>query len=289
MSERMYSVDGLNVHVRGDCPPGGGRVDIPPTVFLHGFTGSSKSWEPIWERLRAASLGSAFYAPDVVGHGRTDAPQSVDRYTMTAAALDLARLLDLMAETRVDLVGYSMGGRLALHFAAAYPERVRRLVLEGATPGIENEHEREERTMRDTELAAWIETHGIAAFVERWEALPLFSTQQKLPANVREAQRIARLGNRPHGLANSLRGMGTGAQDSLWHRLDSIKAKTLLIAGEADEKFRAIAHKMRPRLPDSRVVIAPGAGHNVHLESPDFFADVVSAFLSDETTRKAVS
>ena len=293
LESTMHSVDGLSIHVLS--LPAGGRGTgtspaLPPVVFLHGFSGCAANWAPVWAALRAAGLCErSLLAPDIIGHGKSDSPAEPERYRMEQVVRDLAVLLDRFGAPAVDLVGYSMGGRLALHFAAAFPGRVRRLVLESATAGIDDPAQREERVRQDRELAAWIEANGVEAFVARWEALPLFASQKRLPPEVQWAQRRQRLANVPHGLANSLRGMGTGAQSSLWPALAGLGVETLLVAGEEDEKFCAIARKMHALLPRSRLFIVGGAGHNVHLEAPDRFARAVASFLehgAGETPRR---
>ena len=90
-----------------------------------------------------------------------------------------------------------------------------------------------------------------------------------------------RLRQRPQGLANSLRGMGAGAQPPLHDRLDRIAVPVLLVVGEEDAKFRGIAEELRRLLADARIAILPDAGHAAHLEAPAAFAACVSHFLDD--------
>ncbi len=173
-----------------------------------------------------------------------------------------------------------MGGRVALQLAAAAPERVAALVLEGASPGIDDAAERVARVTSDRALAEDIERDGIEAFVDRWERVPIFATQARLPDDVRARQRRQRVTNRTLGLANSLRGMGAGAQTSLWPQLDELTMPALLIAGEDDAKYSEMARAMASRMPVASVRILPGAGHAVHLERPDAFSDHVKEFLT---------
>lgn len=268
---RLVEVDGLALYV--EETPGTGE----PIVLLHGFTGSTGTWEGQREEL--ARLGPVI-AVDLVGHGRSGAPAAVDRYRMERCVADLLALFDRLGLRRVRLVGYSMGGRVALHVALAAPARVTALVLESASPGIADPAEREERRRQDEALADRIEREGIAAFVRYWESLPLFATQQRLPAAVRERLRAQRLANRPRGLANSLRGMGAGVQEPLWDRLPELDLPVLVVVGELDAKYRGIAQEMVSRLPRGRLAVVPGAGHAVHLERPDAFNRVVGAFLA---------
>lgn len=252
-----------------------------PLLCLHGFSGSAATWAP----FAGAWPGWRIVAVDLLGHGASDAPADPARYRMERAVEDLAALLDAVAIPRLAVLGYSMGGRVALHFALFEPERVEALILEGASPGIDNPAERAVRVSSDEELAAFIEREGIAAFVDRWEALPLFATQRRLPAEVLARQRAQRLANRPEGLANSLRGMGAGAQTPLTERLGEIRLPTLLIAGALDEKYRALAQRMAKSMPDAEAVIVPDAGHAVHLERPGDFARAVREFFDARALR----
>ena len=181
-------------------------------------------------------------------------------------------LLDRLAIDRAHMLGYSMGGRLALYLALRYPGRFRRLMLESASPGIADDAARLERRRQDDALADAIEATGIAWFVDYWQGLPLWRTQATLELAVRQAQRRQRLGNDATGLANSLRGMGAGAQPSLWHELPGLRLPTLLLVGELDHKFRAINQAMARLIPDVRLERIPDAGHNTHLERPAEFA-----------------
>lgn len=251
-----------------------------PLLLLHGFTGSATSWLP---QIQDLARTHRVLAVDLIGHGDSEAPPDPDRYSMKRCVEDLCRLLDTLDVERVDVLGYSMGGRVALQFAAAAaPERVRRLVLESASPGLESAEERAARIASDEALATSIERDGLEAFVDRWERQPLFASQAALPRDVWEWQRAQRLRNNPVGLANSLRGMGTGRQTSLWRRLTELRMPTLIITGELDTKYCEIGRQMAAAMPDARLVVVPDAGHTVHLEQPARFMQVVSAFLQSE-------
>lgn len=240
---------------------GGGR----PLLLLHGFTGSSQNWQPLLLELTAHYQ---VILVDVLGHGRTDSPLDENRYAIERVAADLIALLDECGYAEVGLWGYSLGGRLALFTAVTYPHRISHLILESASPGLATAEERQERVAQDRELADWIEANGIEAFVERWENLPLWASQQQLPPETRRQLHQQRLQNNPIGLANSLRGMGAGAQPSLWEQLPALAAPALLLVGELDTKFVVINREMAALLPDAHLEIVPGAGHTVHLERP---------------------
>ncbi len=254
-----------------------GPANAAPLVLLHGFTGSMANWRDVAAKLADSRR---VLTVDLLGHGQTDAPADPARYTMPIAARDLVELLDVLLGEPVALLGYSMGGRLALYVALHFGDAVDSLILESASPGLRTEAERAERRASDEALAERIKREGMAAFVDFWQAVPLFATQKKLPLTVRERLRTQRLSNRALGLANSLRGMGTGAQPSQWSDLAAWSKPTLLLTGEQDAKFCEIAGQMGEALPNAEWVTIGNAGHTVHLEQPSRFVEAVGEFLA---------
>ncbi|RSD27859.1 2-succinyl-6-hydroxy-2,4-cyclohexadiene-1-carboxylate synthase [Mesobacillus subterraneus] len=249
-----------------------------PLVLLHGFTGAASTWKPfcpIW------SEHSKLLMVDLIGHGETDSPQDAERYNILQTAHDLKNLLDESGIEKTDMLGYSMGGRAAITFASLYPDRIRKMVLESTTPGLENQADREARIIQDEKLAARIETDGLTDFINFWESIPLFRSQLNLSEEVREQIRSQRLSNDSVGLTNSLRGMGTGAQPSWWEQLENFEFETLLITGELDEKFCKIATDMAARLPKPTHLTINGCGHAIHVEEREKFGTIVSEFLSN--------
>lgn len=244
-------------------------------LLLHGFTGSSVTWPPHLEAWREFTT----VAVDLLGHGRSDCPTDPDRYRMEHGVEDLLALLDHLGIQQTAVVGYSMGGRVALHLALRAPERLWALILESVSPGIEDAVERETRRKNDAALAEAIERDGIAAFVDHWQALPLFATQAQLPSAVREALRRQRLDNNPQGLAHSLRGLGAGMQESVLQHLKRLWMPVLLLAGALDAEYCELARQMAALLPDNRLAIVPQSGHAIHLEWPVVFANAVLLFL----------
>lgn len=248
-----------------------------PLLLLHGFTGNGDTWLPFCETLGRRSF---MICPDLPGHGKTIVEDGIGHYSIESAARALKEILDRLEIEKADVLGYSMGGRLALAFALTYPDRVGRLILESASPGLESEEERRARRMKDNELANFIRERGIGPFVDYWENIPLFNSLQSMPEAVKEAVRKQRLENSPDGLANSLIGMGTGAQPSYWDRLPELENRVLLLAGELDEKFWGIAGRIAERTKSPKVVIVEGAGHAIHVENPGKFGTIVSGFLT---------
>ncbi len=265
----------LNVEVTGRGPA---------LVALHGFTGDVQTWRSF---SGAARTGFTVVAVDLPGHGASDSPQDSRLYTTERHVEALAEILDRLGLERVAWLGYSLGGRIALSAAVALPERTTGLVLESASPGIASEEERQQRIVDDEALADWIMEAGVQRFVEYWESLPLWHSQRRLPAVIRDGLRSQRLRNNPRGLANSLRGVGTGAQPPLHDRLGEIAAPALLLAGEEDEKFSGIAREMQRAIPNSRLEKVAEAGHAVHLEQPEIFEGAVPGFLQEVLTPAA--
>ncbi|MEH7304331.1 2-succinyl-6-hydroxy-2,4-cyclohexadiene-1-carboxylate synthase [Neobacillus drentensis] len=266
-------IDGIHYHVEvyGD--------GLVPLILLHGFTGDSTTWAPFHECMGKLTK---LVIPDIIGHGKTDAPDDVSRYEIEAAASDLKGILNQMGFEQVDLLGYSMGGRLALTFSHLFPGRVRKLILESSTPGLETEDERQQRRMKDAELAHFINAQGISAFVDYWEEISLFSTLKRLPLESQQKIREQRLNNSPTGLANSLLGMGTGSQPSWWGKLGELSCEVLLLTGAEDHKFCHIAERMMKELKNSSWVVIEDSGHAIHVEEPEKFGTIVSDFLSKE-------
>jgi 2-succinyl-6-hydroxy-2,4-cyclohexadiene-1-carboxylate synthase len=227
-----------------------------PIVLLHGFSGTHRTWDPV-----VALLDGERYSPlalDLRGHGAARDRRPVGFAECVADVLDAA-------PARFALCGYSMGGRIALHVALAAPERVTRLVLVGATAGLDDPAERAARRARDDALAARVERGTIEEFAAAWRAQPLFAGD---PERVAGAAHADYLRNDPAALAAALRGLGTGVMEPLWDRLGELDMPVTAAAGERDAKFRALAERLAAGLPDGRAAVVPGAGHAAHLEAP---------------------
>ncbi|PPA71753.1 2-succinyl-6-hydroxy-2,4-cyclohexadiene-1-carboxylate synthase [Jeotgalibacillus proteolyticus] len=247
-----------------------------PILFLHGFTGSGETWK---EAVKGLEEEASIILLDLPGHGKTVLPEMPSRYSMEEACRDLAKILDSLKLEKVNVVGYSMGGRAALSFACLYPNRVNKLVLESASPGLDQMADREARKQQDDKLADFIEAEGMKAFVDKWESIPLFASQRTLPAPLQNEIRKQRLQNKPNELAQSLREMGTGSQPSWWYRLSTLSNETLLLVGEEDKKFCIIAENMEKKLPNAKKIIFSGAGHAIHVEQPKKFGTIIKEFL----------
>jgi 2-succinyl-6-hydroxy-2,4-cyclohexadiene-1-carboxylate synthase len=236
-----------------------------PVVAVHGFTQTHRSWQAMAQRLAPLHTLTLVDAP---AHGGSDG--------VRVGLWDGARQL---ADTggRAAYVGYSMGARLCLHLALARPDLVERLVVVGATAGIEGPAERAARRAADEALAMRVETEGVAAFVDWWLSQPLFAT---LAAEV--AGRDDRLTNTAAGLAAGLRLSGTGTMEPLWDRLAVLAMPVLVVAGDLDTAHVSLGRRLVAAIgSNSSLVLIPGAGHACHLERPDAFCVVVADFLAE--------
>ncbi|GGH86034.1 2-succinyl-6-hydroxy-2,4-cyclohexadiene-1-carboxylate synthase [Pullulanibacillus pueri] len=243
-----------------------------PLLLLHGFTGSKKTWAPFTSQW---SKRYKTIAIDIIGHGETASPEDVAYYSMESVARSLNEILQTLGIEQTHLLGYSMGGRLALYFALHYPRVVMNLILESASPGLTSPVERNTRIENDHRLAERIISEGVGAFVAYWEKIPLFATQENLPEHVTSAIRKERLDQKAIGLANSLRGMGTGQQPSLWEALPTFRHSVLMVVGARDQKFVNIAERMKQCFEKSKIIVVPHVGHAVHVEDSIKFAKIV--------------
>lgn len=247
-----------------------------PLVLLHGFAGSSAMWSPFLPYLGQDFL---ILTIDILGHGRTRSPADPQRYSMEQVAEDITAVVQHLIQEPAHLLGYSMGGRLALYLALSQPTLWRSLVLESSTAGLASPEARSARQAQDAKLAERIQREGVPAFVEFWQDVPIFASQKNLPTEAWQRQKRQRLQNNPLGLAHSLLGMGTGSQPNLWPRLAELHVPTFLLAGALDEKYVAIVGQLGEQIAGAQTAVLPDVGHNTHLEAPSQFYDLITDFM----------
>ena len=226
-------------------------------LFLPGFMQRGEAWAAVAER---------------VAQRYPSTPLDFGSHTFRARLAEI----EAAAADGAALVGYSLGGRLALHAALRAPGRYRALVLVGASAGIELGGERRARRMADESLAAWIERSPIEAVVERWERQAVFASQ---PPRLVAAQRHGRLSHDPAKLATLLRSAGQGAVAPVWERLDELSMPVLVIAGARDDAYVRAAERMAAALPRGEARLVAGAGHAPQLERPAAVAGALLEFL----------
>ena len=249
-----------------------------PVIVLHGFTGSAQAMDPLTERL-ASRLPARIICPDLVGHGRSEVSDDLDLYRVEAMAEQVAGLADALDCVTFHLVGYSMGGRVALTLGCSASPRLRSLTLIGASAGIADPEQRQRRAVTDSVLAERL-LDDFAAFVDQWMADPLFAGQAALGEGHLLAARSQRLASNPQGLARSLMAGGTGAMEPMHGCLGSCDTPVQLLVGAYDAKFCEIAEQLAAGLPRAGVSRIDGAGHAAHIEQPDAAAAAIAEFIA---------
>ena len=244
---------------------------LPSIVAFHGFMGVGEDFEP-FEKF----CGLHFETPDLIGHGSFQCDDPTQYGLDTQLEYWFARIPKGSV-----LIGYSMGGRLALQFACRYPEHLSGLVLIGATPGIEDLDERIMRQKWDRSQADRIREVGIERFYNEWQRLPIIATQQRIDPAIQTKMKANRLAQSIEGLANSMTHFGTGTMPDCWDALPNLTVPTLLMVGEEDAKYRGLANQMMERLSEERTeyAVVSGVGHCVHLEGLSKSAITVKQWL----------
>jgi 2-succinyl-6-hydroxy-2,4-cyclohexadiene-1-carboxylate synthase len=260
-SEHLHRCTMMTRPTRTDLLPGyacrhlGDPGSAPTTLLLHGFTGTGVDWG-LWPDDAPGAL-----APDLPGHGESPNPTG-------DFGAEIARLLAALPAGIERVLGYSLGGRIALALLAAAPERFQDATIVSAHPGLFNVGQREGRRALDARWLALLREQGIAAFVDAWERQPLFASQAGLPPAVLAAQRRQRLAQRADGLAASLACFGLAEMPDTWGALARWPGRLGWLAGARDDKFVAIAERVLRERPATAVGIVPDVGHNLLLEAP---------------------
>ena len=245
-----------------------------PIIFLHGFTGKANDWEFLFEYF-----SNEYYpiAIDFNYHIKDETNKTNFKFDLNNLNKLLNKTFDLFHFDKAFLVGYSMGGRIALTFANSYPEKIKGLVLESSSPGITNQIDRENRYISDNELANDLIKNGTDVFLDFWYSQSmfnsLFSYKNELIKNKSSLCK--------YKLANILTNFSTGIMPPLWDSLNKFNFPILLITGELDTKFTKINIEMQNLLPLSEHKIISNAGHNVHLEKNIDFTILVMDFINN--------
>ena len=245
----------------------------PMILFLHGFMGNCHDFLTVIDRLSEFCC----LVVDLPGHGKTEVKQDYN-YQMANTAQALIRLLQELNIQQCFLVGYSMGGRLALYLIVYFPEYFPGVILESASPGLKTRSGRDRRIEHDYKLAKQLQSQDYDLFLQQWYSNPLFASFVRHP-NYKQAI-ASKLKNDPLNLAKSLRFMGLGMQPSLWNDLPSIKIPLLLLVGTLDPKFVAINREIASLSPQAKLFAVKDAGHNIHFERPTEWIRLVKAFLA---------
>ncbi|SKB15977.1 2-succinyl-6-hydroxy-2, 4-cyclohexadiene-1-carboxylate synthase [Planktothrix sp. PCC 11201] len=253
-----------------------GYLNQPIILFLHGFLGNSQDFDarisPLFPQFCCLTL-------DLPGHGETQVLGEDSCYKMPETAAALIEVLNRLHISQCYLMGYSMGGRLGLYLTLYFPQYFKKVILESTSPGLKTESERLQRLISDTQKSQQLQTIEFSIFLEQWYHQPLFKTLKNHPEFDQIFER--RLKNNPMELSKSLRYLGTGNQMSLWEKLPKNQIPLLLLVGELDHKFKQINQEINQLCPVSQLQIIPNCGHNILIENPQAWINVIVKFLSE--------
>lgn len=247
-----------------------------PIICLHGFSENLSTWNLF--KLE----GNQLILIDFIGHGKSDKPLSSKCYSLKVIIKHLNKLIYQLGLKKYSMLGYSMGGRIALAYAVAYPNEIDKLILESASYGECGSINRLRRRRSDLKLAKKIKENGIEWFNEYWSNLSVFESQRRLPKSIIDEIGKRRLLNVAHALSNTLLCTGQGKFPCLKNQIFNLSMPVLYISGEYDRKYEEIGNEFAKLNPNIKHKIIKGVGHNTHIEAPNDFIEVLSKFLSDD-------
>jgi len=260
-------------------------IDKPVILFLHGFMGNIDEFD---EAIKLLADEFSYLTLDLPGHGKTEVLGGDEYYSMPNTAQGIINLLDKLKIPKCFLVGYSMGGRLALYLALHFPERFFKVILESASPGLATQTERLERIKRDTQigrkLARITSKIAFVDFLSNWYNQAIFGYIKNHPQYDQMVENRSQ--NNPQELDKSLRFMGTGCQPNLWTKLAQNTIPMLLLAGEYDGKFVNINTEMAKVCELTQLTIIDNAGHNIHFENTLAFVKILREFLNQDLRKR---
>lgn len=241
-------------------------------VFLHGFLGSKQDFSKIY-----TDFDQPFLAIDLLGFAENRYQQIEQaRFSQIAQINDLEKIFQKLKLSKINLVGYSMGGRIAIAYALKHSQRISHLFLESTTAGIQSDKQRSLRIKHDHQLADQVIAKGMEQFVFDWENLPLFQTQKGTSDADFSFMHQQRIEQAPENVAKSLREMGTGQQPNWWPEIAELSnVPTTIIIGSEDSKFIRIGKELHDTIPYSTLVMVANAGHNVHFENPNEYRKIL--------------
>ena len=266
---KKFVTSGTNtyhLHIRGT-----GKI----LICLHGFSESTTTWDNL--KLKNRKI----ICLDWLGHGKSDQPDEQIYYNFPNVISDLHEIIQKITNNEpFDLLGYSMGGRMALQYAIKHSERIDHLILESASSGLNSSEARENRIKSDENLAQKILQNGSEWFAEFWGNLALFNSQKSLSNLTKTQIYQRRASNSPHVLAATLRGTGQGKIPYVGNQIADLPLKILYISGSLDEKYRQIRQEFEQN-PNVHGIEIAQAGHNTHLEKPEEFSEIIEEFLEN--------
>jgi len=268
----MYiKTDKTKVFLKNFC-----RKDDVPTFFFHGFGGNSNSWSNILEKLNHNT-----FAIDLPGHRKSDFLDINVKYTFNEWCNDFYFILNHLNITKVNICGYSLGGRLAMVFACRYKHMINSLIIESSSFGIENDVERYQRLLNDRENADKIKV-DLDSFMDEWQANDLFKKQQQRNKLAWTLQNTARREHNSTQLSTSYLSFCLGNMPFIEDELMQLDFPIYYICGNEDNKYVKLGKRITYLNKNAHRYIIDNAGHNTHLEQPDLYAELLDGILFDD-------
>lgn len=247
-------------------------------LLLHGFTGCAEDWLPIIDLLPD---NCNYICLDLIGHGKSDHPVAPEFYYTDSIVEQIKTVKErIIKDSKIILVGYSMGGRAALSYAIKYPDDIKGLVLESSSAGIKNDTERNKRYEEDLKLIEFISSHTMEEFIDFWQDQEMFNTQRRFSNDKLKRLKKIKYNNSKIGLMNTLIGFSTGIMPPLHDKLKKISVKVILISGELDTKYTFINSKIARGFHKAKHKVVKNSGHNTHLEEPKRFAEIITNYFN---------
>lgn len=254
-----------------------GTRDNPPLLFLHGFLGSHADFLHL-----LPTLSKHFYCVtvDLPGHGKTET--KLGDYTFSRTAEAIVDLLDYLNIRKTHVLGYSLGGRIALYLACEFGDRIADLIIESVSPGLKTAAERKQRQQQDDITALELLKTPLLDFLDKWYSNPLFADLKQHPKLFADmVQR--RLQNRPEELARALCGLSLGRQPPLWEHVSTSRSPLLILVGVLDPKFVSIGTELfeycQTNNKQATLSVFERCGHNIHLIAPNAYVNAIVKFI----------
>lgn len=248
-----------------------GQPGLPVIVLLHGFLGSTGDWEPL---IKALEQDHFLVALDLPGHGRSHWPVAESMTLESFAPMLEDTFIQIEKEQGVELkkltlLGYSLGGRLAMSYASEYPGRIRQLILEGAHPGLVQHSERMDRYYSDRYWAERLLADPLADVLADWYRQPVF--QDLEPEAVHRLIDL-RSGQNGRHLASALLSFSLSVQPDYRTSLSNSCYPVHYFCGEKDQKFSRLGQALLQSGCIYGLHVIAESGHNIHQGRPDAMA-----------------
>lgn len=235
-------------------------------VLIHGFAGGWQSWEPVVASIPPDAGVAALVLP---GHSGNDLRFS--------DFMEIAEWAASLIPPNAHLAGYSAGGRVALGALAAGAQCARLSLISSGFGGL-SPSDRMARAASDAVWSTLLRTSGMQAFIQAWEELPIFATQSRARAELRDAQTQHRLTLDPFALADAMDALSVARMPDLRPTLARLSMPIQLVVGADDTKYVANAEDAVRSLKHGRVSRIGACGHNPLLEAPEVLARVLTNF-----------